>query len=57
MCALLSGLYIGADHEREWGGGGGGGGLAKEGKNVSLTTVIARIRLPLYNILHSVLDL
>ena len=36
MCALLSGLYIGGDHER--GGGGGGvvvGGLAKEGKNVS----------------------
>ena len=27
MCALLSGLYIGGDHE-----GGGGGGLAKEGK-------------------------
>ena len=34
MCALLSGLYIGGDHEGGWGagGGGGGGGLAKEGK-------------------------
>ena len=28
MCALLSGLYIGGDHE----GGAWGGGLAKEGK-------------------------
>ena len=40
MCALLSGLYIGDDHEGggEGGGGWGGGavGLAKEGKNVSL---------------------
>ena len=36
MCALLSGLYIGGDHEPGGGGGGGGGGgLAKEGKNVS----------------------
>ena len=26
MCILLSGLYIGADHERVGGGGGGGGG-------------------------------
>ena len=33
MCALLSGLYIGADYER----GVGGLGLAKDGKNVSLT--------------------
>ena len=35
MCALLSGLYIGGDHEGRGGGGGGGGGrggLAKEGK-------------------------
>ena len=33
MCALLSGLYIGGDHEGVRGGGGnGGGGLAKEAK-------------------------
>ena len=31
MCALLSGLYIGGDHEGGR-GGGGGEGLAKEGK-------------------------
>ena len=35
MCTLLSGLYIGDNHERG-GGRWGGGGLAKEGKNVSL---------------------
>ena len=35
MCALLSGLYIGGDHEGGGGGGGQGGrgwGLTKEGK-------------------------
>ena len=31
MCALLSELYIGGDHEG--GGGVGAGGLAKEGKS------------------------
>ena len=31
MRALLSGLYIGGDHE---GGRGGGGGQAKEGKKM-----------------------
>ena len=40
MCALLSGLYIGADHERGVCvcvcGGGGAGCLAKENKNMSL---------------------
>ena len=38
MCALLSGLYIGSDHEG--GGGGGGGGLAKEEKKCVFNSLI-----------------
>ena len=44
MCILLSGLYIGDDHE---GGGGGGTGLAKEGKNVSLNIDLGSLDLGL----------
>ena len=38
MCTLLSGLYIGGDHEGvgRGGGGGGAGVLPKKEKNVSL---------------------
>ena len=41
MCALLSGLYIGGDHEGGW-----GGGLAKEGNNVSLKETFTVDRQP-----------
>ena len=43
MCSLLSGLYIGGDHEGGWGGGGGRGegrSSRRRKKNVSLTTLI-----------------
>ena len=39
MCALLSGLYIGDDHEGD--GGGGGGRLAKEGKKCVFNSSIS----------------
>ena len=45
MCALLSGMYIGGDHEgggggRGWGGEGGVGSSQRK-KNVSLSSYVA----------------
>ena len=50
MCALLSGLYTGGDHEGEMEGGGGGGrrrggGLDKEGKKCVFNDVLMYIML------------
>ena len=41
MCALLSGLYIGGDHEGGW---GRGAGLAKEGKKCVFKVHLIQLR-------------
>ena len=51
MCALLSGLYIGSDHEGRGGGGGGGGGLAKEGKKCVFKHFACWVKISADNIL------